>query len=67
MSNHVVKGAENIADVLKIQSRDILWLKENHGLPVWKLNGKGPWRSTQQKLLEWADSMAEKKVSTPPT
>ena len=61
MTNHVVKGAENIADVLKIQAKDIPWLKKDHGLPVWKLNDKGPWRSTQQKLLEWADKMADKK------
>jgi hypothetical protein len=58
MMNKVIKGGQNIADILKISPSDIPYLKDKHGLPVFKINGRGPWRSTLNKLIEWADRMA---------
>ena len=59
MENKVIKGGDNIADIIKMQANDIPHLQKEHGLPVWKLGGKGPWRSTLVLLLEWANKMAK--------
>ena len=66
MENKVIKGGDNIADIIKMQANDIPHLQKEHGLPVWKLGGKGPWRSTTADLIEWSSRMAQSKGGEKP-
>ncbi len=52
--NPLCRNGEEIADYIGIGVDSIARFKEDHGLPVWKIDGKGKWKALKYSLDKWA-------------
>ena len=62
--NQVVcfKGAEEIAEYIREDHKQINFLVENENLPGFKRNGKGPWRALNIDLDIWMVEQRKKYI-----
>ncbi len=58
-----LKGAEEIGEYIKVSGKVIPRLVEEEGLPAFRRNNKGPWRSYVPALDVWMEQQIAKHVA----
>lgn len=58
-----LKGAEEIGEYIKQSSKEIPRLVKEEGLPAFRRNNKGPWRSSVAALDDWMERQIDKHVA----
>lgn len=58
-----LKGAEEIGEYIKVSGKEIPRLVKEEGLPAFRRDNKGPWRSSVPALDEWMEQQIAKHVA----
>lgn len=58
-----LKGAREICDAVGENSRNIIELVRDKGLPAWKREDKGAWRALPEDLHRWIREQRDRNIS----
>ena len=56
------RDRNEICRAVGIPVKAITYYVENHGLPAWKIEGKGGWKARPQDLERWIAEQAQKYI-----
>ena len=53
----ICRNQTEIGDFIGVDKKSIPYLKKHHGLPAFKIDGKGNWKALKTSLLKWIEEI----------